>query len=418
MAVIDDAAAMREYLTELRHDLHREPEIGLVLPRTQEKVLRALDGLPLEISVGERTTSVTAILRGSAPTRAAVDPPVVLIRGDMDGLPVQEAVDVPFRSRIDGAMHACGHDLHTAMLAGAAHLLSARREQLAGDVVFMFQPGEESWDGARVMIEEGVLTAAGPRPQAAFGMHVFSGLVDHGQFFIRPGPMLAASDQLHVTVQGQGGHGSAPHLALDPVPVLAEMIMSLQSMVTRQFDIFDPVVVTVGLVQAGTKANIIPDTATFQATIRTFSAASRERMSVAAPRLICALAEGHGMEAKVDYVPGYPVTLNDVDETAFATTIAGELFGDVRNEYLLNPLAGAEDFSRILQEVPGSFMGLGAAPPGVDLASAPFNHSPYAAYDDGVLSDGAALYAEWAARRLELADAPALRGRRPGEAQR
>jgi amidohydrolase len=403
MSVLDDAVTMRDYLTTLRHELHQEPEIGLLLPRTQEKVLHALAGLPLEISLGRRTTSVTAVLRGTGPAHPGEGAPVVLIRGDMDGLPVHEALDVPFRSRIDGAMHACGHDLHTAMLAGAAHLLCQRRDQIAGDVVFMFQPGEESWDGAKVMIEEGVLDAAGRPVEAAFGLHVFSGLVGYGQFFTRPGPMMAASDQLHVTVVGEGGHGSAPHLARDPLPVAAEMVLSLQSMVTRQFDIFDPVVVTVGMLQAGTKANVIPDVATFQATVRTFSERSRERMSVAAPRLMRGLAAGHGLDVEVNYVPGYPVTRNDVSETAFAQETARELFGNSRNEYMTNPLAGAEDFSRVLNEVPGSFMGIGATPPGVDPVSAPFNHSPHAAYDDGVLPDGAALYAEWAVRRLDLA---------------
>jgi amidohydrolase len=403
MSVLEDVGTLRDHVIALRHALHREPEIGLMLPRTQEKVLRALDGLPLEISLGRRTTSVTAVLRGTGASRAGDDAPVVLVRADMDALPVREALDLPFRSQIDGAMHACGHDLHTAMLVGAAHLLCRRRERLAGDVVFMFQPGEESCNGAGVMIEEGVLSAAGRPAEAAFGLHVFSGLVGHGQFFTRPGPMMAASDQLHVTVIGEGGHGSAPHLARDPIPVVAEMITSLQTMVTRQFDIFDPVVVTVGMIQGGTKANVIPDVATFQATVRTFSERSRERVSVAAPRLLSALAEGHGLEARVDYVPGYPVTHNDVDETAFSMATARDLFGEARNEHMAHPLAGAEDFSRVLNEVPGSFMGLGATPPGVDPASAPFNHSPYAAYDDGVLLDGAALYAEWAVRRLELA---------------
>jgi hippurate hydrolase len=405
MSVLDAALTMSDRLTALRHDLHREPEIGLILPRTQEKVLRALEGLPLEITLGERTTSVTAVLRGGGERTSGQVAPVVLLRGDMDALPVQEALDLPFRSRFEGAMHACGHDLHTAMLVGAAHLLAERAEGLVGDVVFMFQPGEESWDGAKVMIEEGVLAAAGRPADAAFGMHVFSGLASHGEFFTRSGPMMAASDQLHVTVQGKGGHGSAPQLAQDPVPVAAEMVLALQSMVTRQFDIFDPVVLTVGLLQAGTKANIIPDTATFQATIRTFSERARDRVAVAAPRLVRGLAAGHGVDVEATYVPGYPMTYNDFDETAFAQETVAELFGERRNGFMANPLAGAEDFSRVLQQVPGCFVGLGASPPGADPAMAPFNHSPYAEYDDGVLPDGAALYAEWAVRRLVLAHA-------------
>ena len=259
----NDAGELAPGMIEIRHDLHRHPEIGLDLPRTQQAVLTALEGLPLEIAVGTGCTSVTAVLRGTGARRGGERRgragAAVLLRGDMDALPVQEDTGLEFTSRIDGAMHACGHDLHTAMLAGAARLLSAHRDQLAGDVVFMFQPGEEGHNGAGVMIGEGVLDAAGPRVQRAYGMHVISGGIPRGQFTTRPGTLMASSDSLRVTVQGTGGHGSAPHRSQDPVTVAAEMVVSLQAMVTRQFSIFDPVVLTVGLFQAGTRRNIIPD---------------------------------------------------------------------------------------------------------------------------------------------------------------
>lgn len=293
MSILDDARTMAADLTVLREALHREPELGLHLPRTQDKVLAALDGLPLEISTGTDTTSVTAVLRGGGSGRASAGAagaagagvaPVVLLRGDMDGLPVQEATGLPFSSQVDGAMHACGHDLHTTMLVGAARLLSAQRDRLPGDVVFMFQPGEEGWDGASVMIREGILDAAGRRADAAYALHVFAGLAPGGHILTRPGTYLSASDELHVTITGAGGHGSTPHLGRDPVPAVAEMVTALQTMVTRRFSIFDPVVVTVGLLQAGTKANVIPDTATFQATVRTFSNAARDTMMIEAER--------------------------------------------------------------------------------------------------------------------------------------
>src|SRR5215470_7021410 len=198
VTILDDAAAMADDITALRHSLHREPEIGYDLPRTQRKVLDALDGLPLEISTGEKLTSVTAVLRGGQPG------PVVLLRGDMDALPVNEATGEPFASKTDGVMHACGHDLHTTMLAGAARLLSARQPQLPGTVIFMFQPAEEGGAGARFMIDEGVLDAAGVRPAAAYALHVSSGMLDYGVFATRPGPALAASDAINVTVRGRG----------------------------------------------------------------------------------------------------------------------------------------------------------------------------------------------------------------------
>ncbi|MGP0225243.1 M20 metallopeptidase family protein [Paenarthrobacter sp. NCHU4564] len=399
MTIAADAKELQDDIVRLRHDLHREPEIGLQLPRTQEKVLKALDGLPYQITLGKDTTSVTAVLRGGA-AHASTEKPVVLLRADMDGLPVQETTGVDYTSRVDGAMHACGHDLHTSMLAGAATLLAERRDQLAGDVVLMFQPGEEGFDGASYMINEGVLDAAGRRVDTAYGMHVFSSLEPHGQFVTKNGVMLSSSDGLVVTVLGAGGHGSAPHSAKDPVTAAAEMVMALQVMVTRQFNMFDPVVLTVGVLHAGTKRNVIPETARIEATIRTFSEESRQKMMVAVPKLLKGIASAHGLEVDVDYQQEYPLTINDEDETNTAEKVIAGMFGESRLTRMATPLSGSEDFSRVLAEVPGTFVGLSAVAPGADHATSPFNHSPYATFDDGVLTDGAALYAELAVSRI------------------
>ena len=404
MSLLSDAAELQPELAELRHALHREPEIGLQLPLTQQKILDTLEGLPLEISTGTDTSSVIAVLRGGA--GGGEEARVVLLRGDMDALPVQEETGVDYTSTIDNAMHACGHDLHMAMLVGAVRLLCAHRDELAGDVIFMFQPGEEGWDGAGVMLAEGVLDAAGPRPIAAYGLHVFSAMERQGVFMTKPGAMLSGSDELHVTVRGSGGHGASPYLAKDPVPVVAEMVLALQSMVTRRFNIFDPVLVTVGLLQAGSKANVIPGSAHFEATIRTYSDAARATMTEIAPRLINGIAEAHGLEADVDYVTQYPVTMNDETETEFAAQTIAALLGDDRQLSISDPWAASEDFSRVLAEVPGSFVFLGAVLTGSDPAEAAFNHSPYAAFDDAVLSDGAAVLAELAMKRLARAADP------------
>lgn len=397
MSVHEDARELQGELEVLRCGLHGEPEIGLNVPRTQDKVLAALDGLGLEITTGTRTSSVTGVVRGTG------DGPTVLLRGDMDALPVQESTGLDYASRIDGTMHACGHDLHTTMLVGAAHLLSRHRDRLGGDVVLMFQPGEEGWDGAQVMLDEGVLGAAGRPVDAAYGMHVFSSQVPQGRFVTRPGPMLSAADEVYVTVHGSGGHGSAPHRAQDPVTAVSEMVTGLQTMVTRRFDIFDPVVISVGSLHAGTAVNVIPETATFEATVRTFSATNRERVREWATELLRGIAAAHGVDITIDYRPGYPVTCTDIDETAFVAGTVGEVFGPERHETLPHPLSGSEDFSRVLDSVPGSFVGLGAVPADLDPARAAFNHSPHARYDHAVLADGATLYAELALARTSAA---------------
>ncbi|GAA4475891.1 M20 family metallopeptidase [Rhodococcus olei] len=397
MDLKDDAVQMRDELVALRRALHREPEIGLDLPRTQERVLEALQGLPLEISTGSSTTSVTAVLRGGQ--RDAAEPTTVLLRADMDALPVDERTGTDFASR-NGAMHACGHDLHTTALVGAAHLLSRHRDHVAGDVVLMFQPGEEGFDGAGTMIAEGVLDAAGRRADYAYGMHVFANQLPAGMFASRPGPMLSASHRLDVTVRGAGGHGSAPHTAKDPVVAAAEMITSLQTMVTRSVDIFDPVVITIGVLRAGTRRNIIPDTATFEATVRLYSAASEELLNTTIRRVLEGVALAHGVEVDVDFRPQYPVTVNNADEVAFGERVIRDVIGEQWYRELDRPSSGSEDFSRVLDAVPGAFIGLGACMPGIDPAAAPMNHSPRAEFFDGVLPDAAAVYSALAVERL------------------
>jgi hippurate hydrolase len=395
MSLQSDAAAIQDELAALRRELHQTPEIGLQLPRTQQTVLAALDGLPLEISTGAGLSSVTAVLRGGA----ASEGPVVVLRGDMDALPIVERSGEDFTSKNAGAMHACGHDLHVAGLVGAARLLSARKNELPGDVVFMFQPGEEGFDGAGHMIAEGVLDAAGRPADAAYGLHVVSSEYPRGVFNGRPGPLMAASDGLFVRVVGKGGHGAMPHDTLDPVPAACEMVLALQTMVGRGINVFDPVVVTVGVLQAGTKRNIIPDDAMFEATIRSFSPEVRERVRERAIKVCEGIAHAHGLEAEVRYDGEYPATVNDDAEHAFLADTARDLFGDSRFEELSDPVMGSEDFSRVLERVPGAFVFLGACPTD-DPKTAPPNHSPLARFDDAVLGDGAALLAELAVRRL------------------
>ncbi|WP_291814327.1 M20 family metallopeptidase [Cellulomonas sp.] len=390
----EDAAADLPRTAALRHALHRVPERGLDLPRTQRLVLEALADLDLEVSTGRALSSVTAVLRGARPG------PAVLLRGDMDALPVTEQTGEPFTSEHEGVMHACGHDLHVAGLVGAARLLAARREEIAGSVVLMFQPGEEGYHGARLMIEEGVLDAAGTRVVAAYGAHVMSSTLPQGVVASRPGTLMAASDTVRVTVEGRGGHGSKPYLAADPVPVAAEMVLALQAMVTRQFDVFDPVVVTVGLVEAGTKDNIIPDTAHLEATIRTFSPATHAAVPERITRLAEHVAAAHGLTATVEYTRGYPVTVNDATEVARARRVTQTLYGEAGWFDADVPVPGAEDFSYVLQQVPGAFVFVGATPAGDDPADAPYNHSPRARFADAALAPSAAVLAALALDRL------------------
>jgi amidohydrolase len=396
--LVTEASALLPELQELRRELHRNPELGNDLPETQARVLAALEGLPLEVTQGVGATSVVAVLRGTHPSRPAEGAPAVLLRGDMDALPVTEQTDLPYRSE-NGRMHACGHDLHTAGLVGAVRLLAAHRHALAGDVVFMFQPGEEGYHGAKVMLEEGVLEASGVRVSAAFGAHVTS-TRERGLFATKPGPLQAGSNVLEVTVHGAGGHGSQPQNAADPVPALAETILALQNMVTRRFDVFDPVVMSITQLSAGDAVNVIPASASLGATVRTLSAESTELFRTESARLAEGIAAAHGCTAEVRFSVEYPVTVNDEAETEWAVAQLRGLLGEERVEVVPHPIMPSEDFSFVLNEVPGTYIMLGARPAEVAPEDAVDNHSPFVLFDDSVLGDQAAALAHLALARL------------------
>ena len=372
----------------LRRALHRRPELGLELPATRDAVLGALADLPLQVHLGQSVTSVVAVLDGDRPG------PTVLLRGDMDALPLHEDTDLEFASEIPGAMHACGHDTHVAMLATAARLLVARREQLTGRVLLMFQPGEEGYHGARIMIDEGLLDRHGPggRPVAAYALHV-SATLPAGELHTRPGSLMAAADAIRVRVTGRGGHASAPHDALDPVPAAAAMVGALQTALTRRVDAHHPAVLTIARIVAGTTNNVIPESAVMDGTLRTLSEPVRALMHEEIRRVCRHIALAHGCSAAVEIEPGYPVTVNDETAVRRMVGVAGEVLGRSRVVTMSSPIMGAEDFSYVLQKVPGALAFLGACPPQADPATAPPNHSNRVIFDESAMAAGAAVYA-------------------------
>ncbi|MEO8927701.1 MAG: M20 family metallopeptidase [Caulobacteraceae bacterium] len=374
----------------LRRAIHAEPELGLDLPRTTAKVKAALAGLPLEIREGPSTSGVMAILRGPANGRT------VLLRGDMDALPLIEDTGLPFTSQSAGAMHACGHDTHVAMLAGAARALCERRERLAGTVMFMFQPGEEGWHGARFMIDDGLLD---PLPDAAFALHI-SPNMPAGVFASRTGPLLASSDRLRIRVIGRGGHASMPHDALDPVPVACEIVIALQTLVTRRVSVMDPAVITIPRIEAGTTDNVIPEDARLWGTLRTLSEHTRGVAHEGIRRVTEHIAAAHGAKAEVEIEHGFPVTVCDGRVVDLAERTAKALYGEGGWVTMTHPMMGAEDFSYVLQKVPGAMAFLGAAPEGGDYRTCCALHSNRMTLNEDVMARGIAMHCAMAEAML------------------
>jgi hippurate hydrolase len=363
-----------EKIVALRREIHREPELGFDTKKTAEKVLGALDGLPLDVQTGVAENGIVATLQGEG------EGPTVGLRADMDALPIHEETGLPFASEIDGKMHACGHDGHTSMLVGAAHALSGMRERLNGTVKFFFQPAEEGGGGGKVMVEEGVADDVA----SVFALHLWPGL-PFGTAGTKAGPIMAASDAFELTVRGSGGHGAFPHLSADAIAMAAQIVTALQTVVSREVDPVEPAVLTVGEIGAGSAFNIIPETARLAGTVRTLNEDLRRKMPVRIEQISRGVAGGMRGDAELDYDFSYPVTMNDEGAAQHALGVIRDLFGEENALELPNPSMGGEDFAFFLEKVPGAFIWLGV---GEDVS---FLHTPTFAFDEEILPLGSAL---------------------------
>ena len=394
---LDEAKELLPGAVALRRRIHAQPELGLDLPLTTQAVLDGLRGLDVEIARGTSTSGLIVSLTGAK--SGSQSGRTILLRGDMDALPMPEETGLDYASEFKGRMHACGHDAHTAMLVQAVHLLHRRRDELPGTVKFMFQPGEEGHAGARHMIADGLLDAD-PKPDAAFALHIFPNF-KAGAIAGRPGPILASVDTWTIKVKGKGGHASMPHHAVDPIPVAFEIGLALNAMVTRRTNVFDPVVLTLGKISGGTASNIIPEIVEMLGTLRTTSEAARETAIQGIRRVATNIAAAHSCEATVAIRRGYPVTVNDRGFVDFARAVATDLVGADNYIPMPAPFMGAEDFSYVLQRMPGCMMFLGVMPEGHDshdhVASC---HSNHMILNEDAMAVGIAMHAAIAHRFL------------------
>jgi hippurate hydrolase len=383
LAVINRIMEFEADMRAWRRHLHAIPELGFDLPRTAAFVAGRLREIGVDaIHEGIATTGIVALVRGRG------DGPVVGLRADMDALPIEEAGNVPWRSRHPGRMHACGHDGHTAMLLGAARYLAETRN-FAGTAALIFQPSEEESAGAQVMCEQGLMARFGIA--RVFGLHNAPDLA-LGRIATRPGPLMAAADQFAITVRGRGGHAAFPHACVDPVAAAVQVAQGLLAIPARRVDPVVPAVVSLTMLRAGESTNIIPETATLAGTVRTLDEPVRQAIAADIARLAEAAAAAHGARAEVAYDFGYPVTVNDAAEAAFAADVAADIVGEQRLERDCPPVMGAEDFAYMLRERPGAYVFLGTGP-GAGL------HNPGFDYND----DASPIGASWFARLVEAA---------------
>ena len=394
-AIREDAEAGLETAIDLRRAIHREPELGIANPLTIARVEAALADLPVELHRGDgEITSLWADLKGGT------DGPTVLLRADTDALPMTEDTDLEFRSRIEGRAHACGHDAHTAMLVGAARILANRRDDIAGTVRLMFQPGEEGMGGAALMIDEGVLDGV----DAAYALHITPNCPS-GHVAGRTGAIMAAADVFRITVNGAGGHASTPHFTTDPVTIAAHIVTALQTMVTREVHAFEPAIVSVTRIDAGTTTNVIPEKAHLAGTIRTMAAHTRDQVHLAVDRIAHGVAATFGATADVEIEKGYPVTVNHAGPVELVKRVTEAVLGERRFLELPFPVMGAEDFSYLLERVPGAMSLLGVCPTHIENSlEAPACHSNKMLLHEPAMADGMAIHAATAIAALrELA---------------
>ncbi|MBM6594757.1 M20 aminoacylase family protein [Microvirga pudoricolor] len=380
MPIINRVADLTDEITAWRRDFHENPELLYDVHRTAGIVAEKLKEFGCdEVVTGLGQTGVVGVIKG----RSNASGRVIGLRADMDALPIEEATDVPYKSKVPGKMHACGHDGHTAMLLGAAKYLAETRN-FDGTAIVIFQPAEEGGGGAAAMMRDGVLDRFGI--QEVYGMHNMPGIAV-GQFAIRPGAMMAAADRFVITVEGKGGHAARPHDTIDPVVVSAHLITALQSVASRNVDPLESAVVSVCSVKAGDAFNVIPQTATLLGTVRTLSPEVRDLCETRIKSIAEHVGNAFGAKVGVEYDRGYPVTMNDPDKTGFMAEVAKAVAGESGVDLTVPPLMGAEDFSFMLEERPGAYIFIGNG----DTAGV---HHPAYDFNDEASPYGVSLWAK------------------------
>ncbi|MGP6157558.1 MAG: M20 metallopeptidase family protein [Vulcanimicrobiaceae bacterium] len=378
MATLPLPAGLLDEVIATRRDLHEHPELGFEEFRTAGIVAARLRSLGFDVHEGIATTGVVGVMRGHAPGKT------VMLRADMDALPLREETEHAYRSKSDGKMHACGHDGHVAILLGAARLIAERSSELAGTLVLCFQPAEEGKGGAKAMVEEGLIERF--RIERAYGLHLFSQLPT-GVLGFRAGEFYASSDSIEITIRGEGGHGAAPHLSIDPILVAAEFVSAVQKVVSRQIDPLEPAVVTIGAIHGGTTHNVIPSSATMLGTVRAFDQGVREMMAGRIERVLAGVCASSGASYDFSYLWRYPVTSNDPRQNAYVRALAARMFGE-RCVVDAERHMGAEDFSFFAQKVPACYFVLGAN--GSRETSYPHHHGKFD-LDEDALATGVAM---------------------------
>jgi amidohydrolase len=363
---IAPAPSLAEAVIALRRDFHAHPELGFQENRTSEIVAARLRELGYdEVHTGIAKTGVVAVMRGARPGKT------IMLRADMDGLPIEEENDVPYRSTHAGVMHACGHDGHVAMLLGAAQTIAERRAELPGTVCLVFQPAEEGHGGGAAMVEEGVLERFGV--ERAYGLHLASAFPT-GIVGLREGPFYASSDSIEITIEGKGGHGASPHLSIDPIYVAGEFIVAVQQIVSRRIDPLEPSVITIGAIHGGTTHNVIPSRVKLLGTVRAFDAGVRAAMAERIEQVLRGVCEAAGATYTFDYLWRYPVTSNDAEQTRYFRGLAERTVG-ADNVREIPRIMGAEDFSFFAERVPACFFTIGSN--GGEASAWPHHHAKF-----------------------------------------
>ena len=389
-AVMTNVDQARPWQEDLYRDFHQHPELSHEEHRTAAAVADRLGKSGFEVTTGVGGTGVVGIRHnGGGPT--------VLLRADMDALPVQEDTGLPYASTNDGVAHACGHDMHTACLLGAADLLATGEKHWKGTLVVVFQPAEETINGAQGMVDDGLAKLL-PKVDVALGQHVVP--LPAGTVSTISGPAMAAADSMRITVFGRGGHASMPQDALDPIPILCEIVTALQAMVTRRISVFDPAVITIARIEAGTTDNVIPEDGRLWGTLRTLSERTRATAQEGIRRVAEHVAAAHGARAEVEIEPGFPVTICDGRVSDLARRVSTALYGEGAWHTMASPMMGAEDFSYVLQKLPGAMAFIGAAPEGGDYRTCCALHSNRMTIQENVMARGIAMHCAMAEAML------------------